>query len=189
MKISKELYRRNKNGMMAGLAEQEITSYTNKYKIVSINSEEKDITDRLTNLAQIKKIQRLLVNYPNDLDRRYQLAQKYLDTDQTELAQSELENILKLYPNGAMMWNDLGFLQIKLNRFKEAAEKLKKALEVNPDFANAHFNLATVMEKLGEREKADFHFKKALDFFRRFNNEKFTQLSEEAIDRLSKSKK
>jgi tetratricopeptide (TPR) repeat protein len=189
MKISKELYRRNKNGLMAGLAEQQTTSYTNKYKTISTNLEEKDITDRLSNLAQIKKLERLLIHYPNDLDRRYQLAQKYLDTGQTELAQLEFEKILKFYPTGALIWNDLGFLQMKLNRFEEAAEKLKKALELNPDFANAHYNLAMVMENFEEKEKAIIHFKKALEFFRRFDNKKFTQLSEQAIDRLSKNKK
>jgi tetratricopeptide (TPR) repeat protein len=186
MKISKELYRRNKNGMMAGLADREITTYTNKYKIITSKLEEKDISDRLSNLAQIKNLERLLTHYPNDLGRRYKLAQKYLDTDQTELAQTELENILKIYPIGARMWNDLGFLQMKLNRFGEASEKLKKALEINPDFANAHFNLATTMEKLGEKEKAVFHFKKALGFYRQFNNKSFAQFSEQALNRLSK---
>jgi tetratricopeptide (TPR) repeat protein len=185
MKLSKELYRRNKNGLMAGLAEQQTTTYTNKYKTISTNLEEKDITDRLSNLAQIKNLERLLIHYPNDLDRRYQLAQKYIDTEQKELAQLEFEKFLKIYPIGALIWNDLGFLQMELNRFEEASEKLKKALEINPDFANAHFNLATTMEKLGEIEKAVFHFKKALEFFRRFNNEKFILLSEESISKLS----
>ncbi len=187
MRISKELYNRKKNGLMAGLAEKEIASYINKYKINSTSLEEKDISARLSNLAQIKKLEGLLVHYPKDLDRKYELAQKYLDTNQTELAQSELKSILKDYPTGAVMWNDLGFLHMKSNRFEEASEKLKKALEINPEFANAHFNLATIMEKSGEKEKAVHHFKKALEFFRRFNNEKFTQLSEEAINRLSKS--
>jgi tetratricopeptide (TPR) repeat protein len=186
MRISKELYNRKKNGLMAGLAEKEAASYRKKYKINFTKLEEKDISARLSNLAQIKNLERLLIHYPNDLDRRYQLAQKYLDTHQTELAQSELKNILKIYPIGALMWNDLGFLQMKLNRFKEASENLKKALEINPEFANAHFNMATVMERFEEKEKAIFHFKKALEFFRRFNNEKFTKLSEEAINRLSK---
>lgn len=188
MKISKELYRGNNNGMMAGLAEQEIISYTNKYKIITTKLEEKDISDRLINLTQIKKIARFLTNSPKDLDYRYQLAQKYLDTDQTELAQTELENILKIYPSGATMWNDLGFIKMKTNQFEEASKKLKKALEINPDFANARFNLAMAMEKLGDKEKAIFHFKKAQELFRQFNNEKFTNLSKEGINRLSTSK-
>jgi len=189
MRLSKNLFQKSKNNLMAGLAQREINSYSIKYKISSPPRKDDFLANRLSYLSQIKKLQTTLTHYPKDLDRRYQLAQKYLDTEQLELAQSEFENLLNLYPTGALIWNDLGYLLIKLNRFEEAAIKFKMALELNPDFANAHFNLATVMEKLGEKEKAINHLEKALAFYRRFDNKKFAKLSEEALIRLSKSGK
>ncbi len=186
MDLSRNLYLNSKNQLMAGLAQKKINSYSRKYNITPSQKKNNLLTDRLFNLSQIKKFQKALIHYPNDLDRRYQLAQKYLDTGQLELAQSEFETLLKDYPEGALMWNDLGFLLIKSNRLEEAAAKLKKALAINPDFANAHFNLATVMEIFGENEKAINHLKKALAFYRRFHETNFAELSEKALNRISK---
>ncbi len=185
MSISKDLYRRDKNDLMAGLAEKEVNSYLRKYNLQLANLNDNSLSNKLSELSQIKKFEKVLYNYPLDLDNRYQLAQKYLDTGQIELAQNELKFLLEIYPQGALFWNDLGFISMKLNQFQKAAVQLETALKINPNFARANFNLASVMEITGNKEKAIYHFKKALDFFSKFNNEKFIKLSEEAIKRLS----
>ncbi len=184
MSISKNLYRRDKNDLMAGLAEKEINAYLTKYKIPASAINNQRLTNVLSNLSEIKKLENILKEHPQDLERRYQLAQKLLDMNQAKLAQLELETLLKAYPTGAQFWNDLGFLLMKLNRFEEASEKLEAALKINPDFAGANFNLATVMEIRGNKEKAITHLKKALKTFRQFDNARFVRLSEEALNRL-----
>ena len=125
-----------------------------------------------SNLSTIKSLQKVITRHPLDLDKRYELSQVFLDSGLSELAQTELETILKIYPNGALMWNDLGFLLIKLNRFEEAQIKLKRALEINPNFSNAHFNMATVKKNLNENNYAIFQTPRRLIRYNRHHMER-----------------
>ena len=189
MGIARDLYKRNQNDSFIGLSQREMNSYSVRYGIPLSSIDSKNLSTKSSNLSTIKSLQKVITRHPLDLDKRYELSQVFLDSGLSELAQTELETILKIYPNGALMWNDLGFLLIKLNRFEEAQIKLKRALEINPNFSNAHFNMATVKKNLNENNYAIFHIKKALSIYHKFNNEKLAKLSEKMLTRFTKSNK
>ena len=72
---------------------------------------------------------------------------------------------MRLYPNGAEVYNNLGIVYRKLGRHEYAISHYKKALDIDPHHAGAHYNLGLVYGGKGFFALAVDHFYRAGLFF------------------------
>ena len=61
------------------------------------------------------------------------------------------------------VYNNRGYVKIKLNRYKEAIFDCDKAIELRPDNANAYNNRGLAKDKLGQHEEAIADYNRAIE--------------------------
>jgi tetratricopeptide (TPR) repeat protein len=71
-------------------------------------------------------------------------------------------DILKLDPNNAIAFNNLGSAYSRLNRFQEAEECFRSAVVTRPDFVAAHCNLGMVLRWRGYLADSEISLRQAL---------------------------
>jgi len=77
-----------------------------------------------------------------------------------KLASLKFQTAVRLSPNDANAWTNLGLTQRKLGDLPGAIESYQKAIEIKPGFALAHKNLGVALEEMGARkEAAEAYFK------------------------------
>ncbi|MBI5286668.1 MAG: tetratricopeptide repeat protein [Deltaproteobacteria bacterium] len=76
-------------------------------------------------------------------------------------AAHEFDEAIKLYPNYAEAYNNLGLVSRKMGDNKKAKSNYEKALGYRPDYSEALNNYGILLEDLGKREEAMEYFKKA----------------------------
>ncbi|MGJ5634450.1 tetratricopeptide repeat protein [Nostoc sp. CALU 1950] len=69
-------------------------------------------------------------------------------------AETQLRKAIKLNPNDADAYNNLGVVLSKQNKLEEAETQLRKAIELNPNFADAYNNLGVVLSEQNKLEEA-----------------------------------
>lgn len=69
---------------------------------------------------------------------------------------------LKLEPNNAQVYNNLGSLLKGRNLYSEAEVCYRQALVINPDYPAAHFNLGNVLRDQGRLPEAEACYRQAL---------------------------
>jgi len=62
-------------------------------------------------------------------------------------AESNFQKAVKLNPEFAAAWNNLGVVRMTLNKNTEAADAYKKALKIQPNYALAWYNLGVVLDR------------------------------------------
>ena len=72
-----------------------------------------------------------LKNKPNDLESIFKLSILYLQTKRFNLAKLLLQNGIKIYPNHAGLYNNLGATFEKLSDLKNARTCFEKAIKFN----------------------------------------------------------
>jgi tetratricopeptide (TPR) repeat protein len=71
-----------------------------------------------------------------------------------ELAISALKNVIKLEPDHAVAYNNLGNTYIGLNRFSEAIIAFENAITIKPDYVDALYNLSNALRLEGQLDQA-----------------------------------
>jgi tetratricopeptide (TPR) repeat protein len=92
----------------------------------------------------------------------YGNAVSLLESENYELAEKQLAEILKKYPNDPNCLRLSGVSSIDQGKPEIALIPLQKAIKVAPDFAQAHEDLATAWFLLDELEKSEVCLKNAL---------------------------
>jgi tetratricopeptide (TPR) repeat protein len=92
----------------------------------------------------------------------YFLGLIYQNKGKLEIARNEYEKAIKINPNFADAYNNLGNLYIEMKEFENASIVLKKAIKINPNFAIPHNNLGKIYLEKGEFDKAEKAFEKAI---------------------------
>lgn len=64
------------------------------------------------------------------------------------------KKFIKLNPNDANAYGNLGVAYGKLGKYKEAIKAYKHAIKLEPDFAGAHYNLGATCLMLHDRDSA-----------------------------------
>ena len=100
----------------------------------------------------------------------YGNAVSLLESGNFELAEKQLAEILKLYPNDPNALRLSGLSSIDQGKPEVALIPLQKAIKVAPDFAQAHEDLATAWFLLHNLEKSEICLKNAL----KIDSKKFT---------------
>jgi tetratricopeptide (TPR) repeat protein len=72
---------------------------------------------------------------------------------------------IKVNPQSALLYSELGQVYMHLGLYKEASEQLEKGLSLDPRNASGHFQLGRAYRQLGKREQANAEFAKAQELF------------------------
>ena len=70
---------------------------------------------------------------------------------------------LKINPNYAEVYFNLGVAFKDKGHINKAIENYKKALIINPSYTDVHFNLGNSLKNINELNEAIYHYKKALE--------------------------
>lgn len=89
-------------------------------------------------------------------------AEIYLDKYQDEQAETVLMEALKLHPGTLNVFNSLGILYRRQEKFQEAIRAYRKALKINPEDEHIHYNLARVYLSVNSNREAYKVLTKAL---------------------------
>ena len=138
---------------------------------VEVDPENYDAYIQLANIFSALKNSIALQYYNNALRLRpastealYDRGLFFQDAGKYELAENDYRIILKIDPNYADAYFNLGYIQlVYLNQPKAAIPFLSDAISVSPDFVNAYYNRGMANKLLGNKEAALADFKKALE--------------------------
>ncbi len=81
-------------------------------------------------------------------------ARELLDNDQIAAAVSKLKSAVAADARNALIWNALGYGQMRLRNYTEALAALDRAIALKPDYQNAFLNRAVLKRQMGDREGA-----------------------------------
>jgi tetratricopeptide (TPR) repeat protein len=90
------------------------------------------------------------------------LAAAFRRSGQLPQAADALEQATKAAPDNAKAWNELGQVNLDLDRVPQAAAALKQALALAPDMPQAHNGLGIVLAQSGNFPAADAEFREAI---------------------------
>ncbi len=97
------------------------------------------------------------------IQKAYKNAADLLEKGKFNLAEQQLSEILKKFPNDPNSLRLSGVSSLEQKRPEIALIPLQKAIKIAPDFIHAHQNLAQAWSQLGELRKAEICYKKCLD--------------------------
>ena len=97
------------------------------------------------------------------LETAYKNAGDLLKKSEFNLAEKQLSEILKKFPNDPNALRLSGVSSLEQEKPEVALIPLQKAIRVAPKFLQAHENLAQAWTKLGDLNKAEVCFKKCLE--------------------------
>lgn len=101
-------------------------------------------------------------NIQVSIKEAYSNAVSLLEAGNYELAETQLAEILKSYPNDPNALRLSGVSSLEQGKPEMALIPLRKAIKIAPDFAQAHEDLGTAWFLLRELEKSEFCLKAAL---------------------------
>lgn len=90
----------------------------------------------------------------NEARDRFERGLGYSYEGRYDEAISEYEASIRLDPNVAEVYNNLGFAYFDKGDFSAAVFFQRKALEISPLLANGYYGLALALEALGDRKGA-----------------------------------
>jgi len=85
-----------------------------------------------------------------------------------DLAENMYREIVKVEPDNAIIYNDLGNLLQEREQFDEAINCYQKAIELNPKFPGAYFNLGETFQNKGRLEDAMDCYKRVIELYPEF---------------------
>ena len=97
------------------------------------------------------------------LEMAYKNAGDLLKKNEFNLAEKQLSEILKKFPNDPNALRLSGVSSLEQEKPEVALIPLQKAIRVAPKFLQAHENLAQAWTQLGDLNKAEVCFKKCLE--------------------------
>lgn len=98
----------------------------------------------------------------NNLEKRKQVVQLYIDYGFIEKAERLLVNTVSSIPGDSSLRNLLGIVYRRMGKSDLAIEQYRKALELDKEDAGFHFNLGRALLDTGDKEEAKEMFRKSL---------------------------
>lgn len=99
---------------------------------------------------------------PPDADIYAVMGNIYRDQGKYSDALKEYKKALKIAPDSAIAYNNLGQTLLYMKRYKDAKVEVLKAIKLRPDYPQAFYNLGHINLKLGNRKGAIRAFKDSL---------------------------
>ena len=97
-----------------------------------------------------------------NLDETFALAVKNHQNNNFKVAEKLYIEVLKINPNYAEAYSNLGAIFSLLENLQKAKNCYKKAIKINPSYATAYNNLGVVLQQLGESKKAKNCYERAI---------------------------
>lgn len=113
-------------------------------------------------------LERLARDNPEDPGFSRRLAQQALARGDLDLAAKWAENTLRLAPNDAMSYNNLGYIEMGRGNFAASEANFKRYVFIAPDQANPHDSLAELYTVMGRWDEAESELRRALEVNPRF---------------------
>ncbi len=107
-------------------------------------------------------LERMLERYPDEIEPHIYKGNRLWRRGDLEGAIAEYQTVLKLNPNHAPTYNNLGYLYAQMGDFDQAIAYLKKYIFIAPDQANPHDSLGEIYMMIGRYQDALDHFRRAL---------------------------
>src|SRR3954470_10839126 len=117
---------------------------------------------RKANAEDLAAYTRMLEADPENPLRHDAVASLYLDGGMMDQAVAEFRQSLRLNPDSAPTYYNLGFALSAQGRRDEAMDAFRNALRIDPDYAQAHNNLGALLQLAGEMEAAQAHYQRAV---------------------------
>ena len=111
----------------------------------------------------IAEYQRLLAEYPYDVEGRQFLAEAYFLNFQNTEAIEELRKLGAQEPENEFVWSGLGTYLILAGRAEEARTPLQRYLALAPEDPHPYTLLGDLERQLGDYSLAEKHFRDALE--------------------------
>ncbi|MGD8569179.1 MAG: tetratricopeptide repeat protein [Gammaproteobacteria bacterium] len=107
---------------------------------------------------------KVLSTMPDETSIRYARALVAEKMGELDLAESDLQAILKKEPSNAQVLNALGYtLADRTDRYEEALKYIQRAIELEPDDAAVVDSMGWVNYRLGNHKKAIKHLRRAVE--------------------------
>jgi len=98
-----------------------------------------------------------------NINEAIQIVFEHLQAGNLEQARNVCKKILKIQPNNADVYFDLGNIFQEKGQLDEAITYYQKAIELNPNFAGTHFNLGDVFQEKGQLDEAVIYYQKTIE--------------------------
>jgi len=89
-----------------------------------------------------------------DPEMLYNFACVYNNLGRDTEAIETFKQVIKIKPDYAQAYNQLGYIYYKLGRYAEAIDVFRQAIAIKPDLAEAHNNLGNTLGRLGHSAEA-----------------------------------
>jgi tetratricopeptide (TPR) repeat protein len=110
-----------------------------------VNPRDRDVESILAELeGEIEALEKVIAAKPDVGYLRSRLAHKYVILQQYAKAAEQYEHFLKLQPNNAAAWNNLGVCRKELGQLDKSIAASERAVQEDPRFSQAYGNLADV---------------------------------------------
>ena len=103
-------------------------------------------------------------NITKIIEKKFSLAVENFKKDSFQEAQILFEEILKINPNHAETYYNLGLIYQELREFNKSKEFYQKAIQIKSDYVDAHNNLGLIFRELNDLKSAKHCYQKAIDF-------------------------
>jgi len=99
-----------------------------------------------------------LVHTPSSMPHLQLLSHAFIQMQRYDEAEAKLDFAIKLVPDYANLYEDLGSLYMLQGRVEEGVRLLEQAVQMNPQLSSAHKKLGAALAEMGEIEAADEAF-------------------------------
>lgn len=114
-------------------------------------------------LESEKELIRYIKTYPDSGEANYLLAQVYTKIGKDELALKILRKHKGDRFIQAEIYNEIGLIYLRQNKFEEAIGEFERAVSNNPELPESQYNLGKILLEIrNDRKKARVHLEKAL---------------------------
>ena len=119
-------------------------------------------------VCAISSMNDMLAAYPSDKRARMFAGEWLYNQQQYEQSERVLEAALKIDPNYAAAWNDLGYAYIAQAKVDDAVAALKKYVALMPGEPNPHDSLAEISRMAGRYQDALTEYRESLSIQPKF---------------------
>jgi tetratricopeptide (TPR) repeat protein len=102
-------------------------------------------------------------NVNQTIEKKFSLAIESFENNSIKEAQILFEEILKIDPNHAETYYNLGLIFQRLREFNKSKNFYKKAIKIKPSYIEAHNNLGLIFRELNDLKNAKLSYQKAID--------------------------
>ncbi|HUD70574.1 MAG TPA: tetratricopeptide repeat protein [Dongiaceae bacterium] len=104
--------------------------------------------------VSLEILQEKLARYPDNPYLLNEVGNQLLLHGRRVDAETHFARAVKIDPNSAAAWNNLGVVRLALDKNTEAATAYKKALKIQPNYALAWYNLGVALDRMDRYDEA-----------------------------------